>query len=388
MFRLWALALCRTRRRAALVTTLLVGTAVVGPAFAGATPKSATNVRASSQPAVRDLSRGAALRKLLAATVARGHAPGGVLLVRTPASTWLRSFGAAQLPRSYGKPEINPRVPMPTTGRFRIASITKTFTATLVLQLVAEGVLSLDDTVEQWLPSRIPDGAGRHISIRELLQHRSGIQDSALISAGLFTVVGPPGTFYYANGNYALLGEIVAAATHSTYEEQLQKRVLGPLGLTRTEIARAPTTPSGLVHGYSPKPATPGGLRIDETAWTDFAPVPAASIVSDARDVARFETALFAGQLLPANLVALMQTPVPLDRYPSAGFTAYGLGLMRFPTKCGDAWGHRGRTLGYTAYTLSTSDGRRTAVLLLNVGHLEDDAVIKLNPLVERALCT
>jgi D-alanyl-D-alanine carboxypeptidase len=328
------------------------------------------------------------LHKLLVATVARAHAPGGVLLVRTPASTWLGRFGVAQLPRSYGKPQTNPRTPMPAAGRFRIASITKTFTATLVLKLVAGGVLSLDDTVEQWLPGRLPEGAGRKISVRELLQHRSGIQDSALISAGQFTVAGPPGKFYYANGNYALLGEIVAAATHSTYEEQLQKYVLGPLSLTRTEIARAPTTPSGLVHGYSPKPATPGGLRIDETAWTDFAPIPAASIVSDARDVARFETALFAGRVVPADLVALMETPVPLDGYPSAGFTAYGLGLMRFPTKCGDAWGHRGRTLGYTAYALTTSDGRRTAVVLLNVGHLEDNAVIKVDPLVERVFCT
>jgi D-alanyl-D-alanine carboxypeptidase len=128
--------------------------------------------------------------------------------------------------------------------------------------------------------------------------------------AGAFTVAGPPGSFYYANANYTLLGEIVAAATHSTYEEQLQARVLRPLGPTRTEVARGPVTLAGLVHGYSPKPATPRGLRIDETSWTDPTPAPAGSIVSDAVDVARFESALFAGDLLPPALLALMQTPV------------------------------------------------------------------------------
>ena len=82
-----------------------------------------------------------------------------------------------------------------------------------------------------------------------------------------------------------------------------------------------------------------------------------------------------------------MQTPLPLDGFASAGYTAYGLGLMRFPTPCGDAWGHRGRSPGYMTYMLSSPDGNRTAILLLNDGHLEDDVVVKLNPLVERALC-
>jgi D-alanyl-D-alanine carboxypeptidase len=278
---------------------------------------------------------------------------------------------------------------MPATGRLRIGSITKTYTAALVLQLVAGGTLSLDDTVERWLPARLPDGTGTRITLRDLLQHRSGLQDTPLSFAGAFTVAGPPGTFYYANANYTLLGEVVAAATHSTYEEQLQARVLRPLGLTNTEVARGPVTPAGLVHGYSPKPATPGGLRIDETSWTDSTPAPAGSIVSDTVDMARFESALFAGDLLPPALVSLMQTPGSVFQgLETAGYTAYGLGLMRFPTRCGDAWGHRGRAPGYMAYMLSTSDGRRTVVLLLNDGLLADDVVVKLNPLVERALCT
>ena len=334
------------------------------------------------------LTRDAQLRGLLAGLVARAHAPGGVLLVQTRSGTWRRSAGAAQLPRSYGRPEVGVRVPMPATGRFRIASVTKTFTAALVARLVADGKLSLDDTVERWLPERLPDGAGTRITVRDLLQHRSGIQDGSEIFAGAIIVAGPPGRFYYANANYTLLGEIVAAATGATYSGQLADRILRPLGLKRTEVARGPATPTGLVPGYSPKPVTGSRLRIDETSWSDSTPEPAGSIVSDALDLARFERALFAGSIVPRELVALMQTPGSREGFDAVGYTAYGLGLMRFPTRCGDAWGHRGRGPGYQAYMLSTADGTRTVVLLLNVGLLPNETVAKLDPLVEHALCT
>jgi D-alanyl-D-alanine carboxypeptidase len=375
-------------------STLLVAVAISAPgAFSAVVVMEAPSTHrvplGNTEPtAVRDPATHPALRKLLASAVSRAQAPGGVLLVKTPRWGWRGRFGVARLARSYGTDEVSARVPMPANGRFRVGSITKTFTATLVLRLVEAGVISLDDTVERWLPGRLPDGAGALITVRNLLQHRSGLQDAPFIFAGLFSVAGPPGTFYYANANYALLGEIVAAATDSSYEQQLRTRVLDPLGLTRTEVARGPVTPAGLVHGYSPKPATPHGLRIDETSWTDSTSAAAASIVSDAADLARFESALFTGMLIPRAQVALMQTPGSLEGFDSAGYTAYGLGLMRFPTRCGEAWGHRGTAFGYTAYMLSTKDASRSVVLLLNDGLLPDDTVRKLNPFVERALCS
>lgn len=331
--------------------------------------------------------RDAVLRKLLATALARANAPGGVLLVQTAGRTWRRALGLAQLPHSYTHPAGEHRVPMPVNGRFRIDSITKTFTAALVLQLVAGGRLSLGDTVEEWLPGRLAEGAGRQITVRDLLQHRSGLRDAGLVFGNSFIVAGPPGTFYYANANYALLGEIVAAATGSTYEQELDARIIRPLGLLRTEVAQGPITPPGLVHGYSPQPVVPGGLRLDETSWVDSTAPPAGSVVSDARDVATFVQALFAGRVVPADDVRLMQTPMPLDGFDGRGYTAYGSGLMRFPSRCGEAWGHRGHGPGFMSYALSTADGRRTAVLLLNDGILSDDITKRLNPLVERALC-
>jgi D-alanyl-D-alanine carboxypeptidase len=329
--------------------------------------------------------RDAQLHKLLATAVARVHAPGGVLLVRTPHSTWVRSIGAAKLARSYEHPKPGRRVPMPVKGRFRIASITKTYTAALVLRLAVDGMLSQTDTVEHWLPARLPHGAGTHITIRDLLAQRSGLQDGSVVYPDQILVAGPPGRFYYANANYVLLGEIVEAATHSTYAAQLETRILQPLGLKRTVVARGPVTAPGLVRGYGW--GYVGGLRVDETTASDSTPAPASGIVSDALDVARFERALFAGKIVPRVVVAQMQTPMPLDGFDGHGYTAYGLGLMRFPSRCGDAWGHRGHGIGYTAWMLGTRDGARTAVLLLNET-LPWEATMKVNPFVERALCT
>jgi D-alanyl-D-alanine carboxypeptidase len=341
---------------------------------------------AGTQAGSAHKSRNAKLRDLLAAAVARAHASGGVLLVKTPKSTWVRSFGAAKLARSYEHPKPEHRVPMPTRGQFRVASITKTYTAVLVLKLVVDGTLSLDHTVDRWLPGRLPGGAGAHITILQLLQHRSGLQDGLSSYPGQIIVAGPPGKFYYANANYALLGEIVEAATHSTYAERLETLILHPLGLSRTVVARGPVTPAGLVHGYAPEPV--GRLRVDVTSASDSTVAPAAGIVSDALEVARFERALFTGHVLPPDVVASMQTPLPLDGFDGHGYIAYGIGLMRFPTCCGAVWGHRGHGIGYTAWMLSTPDGARTAVLLLNTGVLSWPLTLKVNPLVERALCS
>jgi D-alanyl-D-alanine carboxypeptidase len=350
-------------------------------------PAGAAGALQRVEPPSAGATRDATLRKLLATAVARANAPGGVLLVQTPARTWQRALGLAQLAHSYTHAAGEHRVAMPVTGRFRIDSITKTFTAALVLQLVAEGRLSLDDTVEKWLPGRLAEGAGRQITVRDLLQHRSGLQDPGLAFGASIVVARPPGTFYYANANYALLGEIVAAATGSTYEQELEARIIRPLGLVATEVAQGPITPPGLVHGYSPQPVVSGGLRLDETSWVDPTAPPAGGIVSDAADVATFAQALFAGRVVPADLVRLMQTPMPLDGFDGRGYTAYGAGLMRFPSPCGDAWGHRGHGPGFMSYALSTADGGRTAVLLLNDGILSDDVTKRLNPLVEHALC-
>ena len=116
---------------------------------------------------------------------------------------------------------------------------------------------------------------------------------------------------------------------------------------------------------------------------------PAAALVSTAADLALFERALFRGRVVSQSLVATMQTPGTVQGSQTAGYDAYGLGLMRFPSRCGAAWGHRGRHDGYTSWLLSTADGKRTAVALLNVGHtLADNARVRmLTRIVTTAFC-
>ena len=107
--------------------------------------------------------RQAKLRQL-AQSLVRGGAPGAIVFVRTPSATRSAVSGFSSL---------EPRVPMRASDRFRVASITKTFVATIVLQLEAEGKLDIDDPVERWLPGKVPGGPS--ITLRELLSHTSGI---------------------------------------------------------------------------------------------------------------------------------------------------------------------------------------------------------------------
>jgi D-alanyl-D-alanine carboxypeptidase len=329
-----------------------LGVLLVGSA-GGTDSPAATNVEPTRADRLRDT-----LNEL----VSRSRAPGGVLLVQTPNSMWR---GAAGLARK------SPRQPMAVAGRFRVASITKTFTATVVLGLVADGKLALGDTVAKWLPGRLPTEAGAEITVRDLLSHRSGLTDAGKIE--------PRGRFRYADGNFLLLGEIVEAVTSSPFEKRLAERILEPLRLTRTELRPSPP-PDDIVHGYLAN----SGPDVTGTLYTRRA-APAAALVSTAVELARFERALLRGRVIPPRLVKEMQTSITRFE-PGYG---YGLGLSRSPTKCGAAWGHAGRTFGYTGWMLSTASGKRTVVALLNTGvSLENPKLWRrLERLVTQALC-
>jgi D-alanyl-D-alanine carboxypeptidase len=374
--------------RRSLMLISIIALVAASMAAAGAAQHQAHgSVLAPTTPTALAIGRDAKLRRLLKAMVAQTHAPGGVLLVQTATGTWRRGVGAAQLAHSVGGPSGARRLPMRVTSRFRIASVTKTFTAALVVRLVADGALSLDDSVEQWLPGRLPNRAGLQITIRDLLRHTSGLQNAGA-SDGPMVVAGAAGRFYYANANYGLLGEIVTAVTGLTYGDALSARILRPLALADTEVATYAQVPAGLARGYSPKRVSRDVPRLDFTTLPDAQPFAAARLVSDADDVARFGRALFNGAVVTSELVAVVRTPGPVEGYDTHGYNAYGLGLMRFPAPCGAAWGHRGRLSGYTSYLLSTADGKRTVVVLLNVDTQDWSLVLKLNKLVTQALCT
>ena len=332
-------------------------------------------------------------RPLLEAVVAAGS-PGALVLL---------DRGESRRQEAVVSPCCRGASPLRAGDRFRAGSITKTFVAVVVLQLVAENRLGLGDTVERWLPGLVPDG-GR-ITVRQLLAHTSGLADYAGDSAFLRRTVseprrrwtprqlvgvaleqGPvarPGErFAYASTNYVLLGLIVEHATGTTLERQLRHRIMTPLRLETTSFSAGARIPGRHAHGYGPSQhdgivgslATARDRSTASASWGWAA----GAIVSTAPDLSRFFGALLQGRLLPSHLLTLMRPP--------AG-ARYGLGLAAFQTPCGTAIGHTGNLLGTVSAAWNSPDGRRRVVAMTNSYPLSPAADTAFRRLLETAFC-
>jgi D-alanyl-D-alanine carboxypeptidase len=285
------------------------------------------------------------------------------------------------------------------TDQVKMYSDTKTVTATIALQLVAEGVLALDDPVEKWLPGTVPNGSA--ITVEMLLRQTTGLFDFVddLRLLGFLTGQEPrhwrpaelvalatdhpplfaPGERWdYSNTNYVLVGMVLESATGRTYGDLVERRVIKPLRLTRTRVPTDATFPGRHAHGYEPDaehlaPLLPPGLppgtrfagpehdgRVDVTG-IDLSPMwAAAGMTSTARDWQRFQAALFSGRLLPREQLRTMLTTVP----QGDGTDRYGLGVMEISTPCGTVWGHTGGLPGYASYSFSDRTGTRSVSVL------------------------
>ena len=272
---------------------------------------------------------------------------------------------------------------MRPSDRFRIASVTKSFVAATVLQLVGERRLRLEDTVERRLAGVVPNGSS--ITIRELLNHSSGLfdydEDTAWVKARLakparvwtpLELVGiasrhkpyfPPGSSWrYSNTNYVVLGLVVERVTGLPLAEALRTRLFAPLHLAATSYPLRTAITGAYAHGYlvaaPPLPQPPGTL-IDTSAALSPSAWGAGQIVSSAHDVTAFFAALLGGRVLPPALLREMKTPVH-------GYD-YGLGIYSRPTRCGTAWGHNGDIPGWRNVVFATADGRRVVQVMVNV---------------------
>ncbi len=305
--------------------------------------------------------RAARPEALLQRIVETARAPGGVMVVSDRYGVWRGTVGVSD--RRRGEP-------MALDRRFRVASVTKMFLATVVLQLAGQGRLRLDDPIGRWLPAAVI--GGDRITIRELLSHTSGLYDGGPLDP-------VPGTFHYDNANYRLLGALVEAATGTSAERTLERRLFRPLRLSHTRWPRT-AVPTGVARGYSPAGA-------DVTALPPRTLDSADALVSTAGDLQRFLAALLGGRILAPAQLAAMETPVPVGSSYRPLDDRYGLGLMGFGTRCGEVWGHRGRIAGYTTFAFGSPDGARSIVVLLNVGRVSDAATVRLNRLVFAAFC-
>jgi D-alanyl-D-alanine carboxypeptidase len=359
-----------------IIVAMAVGALLVAPARAGAATAPSGHQMAVA-PAPQRIDPGE-LRRLLDQIVAAG-APGAAALVRDEHGVQQAASGLA---------DLRTRRPMRPGLNYRVASVTKPFVATVVLQQVAEGRLSLSDTVERWLPGILPYGG--QVSIRQLLNNTSGVPEYLLVpllelyesKQGRFRswtprelvalVAGqsplfPPGTTYsYSNTNYVLAGLIVEAATGRTLGQELKRRIIRPLGLRDTFFpVNRPDIPGRNARGYSLPLGDQGpvldGPLLDFTVYNPSLAWAAGNLVSDLADLQRFFRALLDGRLLPPELLAEMTTTVPIGQ--GAG---YGLGLLVLETPCGRLIGHDGGIPGFITIVLSTQDGRRQFGIMVN----------------------
>jgi D-alanyl-D-alanine carboxypeptidase len=349
---------------------------------------------APGRPASADVSgatvpadRAAALQAALDAVRAAGM-PGLFAEVRDGDFTWRGTSGVS---------DVGTDAPMRPGFEQRIGSVTKTFVATVVLQLVAEGRLGLDDAIGRYVGDLVPADLARSVTVRMLLQHTSGIGDYA---AGLFRSlddvaryrfrtfsprqlvaagVGMPRTnapgagWSYSNTNYILAGLIIQRVTGRPVEAQVTRRILIPLRLAHTYF---PGTEPYVVgpHSRGYVPWTDGNLR-DFSVYNMSWGWAAGAMVSTTHDVNDFYAALLSGRLLRPDLLAEMQATVPENPADPAG-TAYGLGLVATRAPCGTAWGHGGGVFGYGTQMLRMADGSHEVTLADNMTLYEPSGVI------------
>jgi D-alanyl-D-alanine carboxypeptidase len=278
-----------------------------------------------------------------------------------------------------GTAELGSNRPVPVNGRFRAGSITKTFTSTVVLQLVGEGKVELDAPVTRYLPGLI-DG---RITVRHLLQHTSGIynytesiefnpQDFEPIRfshwepAELIAISTSkplqfePGTRWeYNNTGFVILGELIEKVTKQPYERTVRQRILKPLHLNGTALpGDNPDIHGPHAHSYG----LVDGKPTDTTRWNPSVFWAAGDIVSTTEDLDTFYAALLTGRLLePAQRAELMKTtPVSPE---------YGLGLFIQKAPCGTTIvGHTGSVPGFGTYAFFTPDLKRRAELSATAG--------------------
>lgn len=294
--------------------------------------------------------------------------------------------GARRIVARSGVADVRTGRPVPYESYFRIGSTTKTFVSVVILQLVAEGRMSLEDKVERWLPGVVTGNGndGRAITVRQLLQHKSGLHDY-VVELPLwrserdyldtrFTSARPeqlvamamahppdsaPGTMGYSSTNYILAGMIIEAVTGHSWQDEVKDRVLEPLGLRHTfSPGNSPFLPERHARGYTRFPGT--DKLVDTTILNQTWNGAAGDLISTTGDLTRFWQALLSGRLLrPAQLAEMRTTEAPAG---SQGIE-YGLGIERIRVSCGSAWGHGGDSLGYMQRNGFTADGRRGIVI-------------------------
>src|SRR5215210_8379568 len=308
-----------------------------------------------------------------------------------------------------GSASLEDEQPLTSEDTFRIASVTKAFTAAVVMELVEEGALSLDDTVEQWTPGLLAEGDS--ITVRHLLGHTSGLPDytkdenffEAFVAGEdlppqqLVSFVSSeplafePGTKYeYSDTDNIVLGMIVEAASGRSYEQDLRSRVLDPMELQAIVLPNSPEMPDPHAEGYQ-YPLESEGTGEPENVTTALDPSAAwasGALVSTPSDLSRFFRGLLDGELVGEGTLEQMKETLAGEGSPSGpGTKRAGLGIFSYELPCGEVWGHTGQFPGYQAFGAADPDGSGALAMMANATQISEEANEALVYAQELAVC-
>lgn len=332
-----------------------------------------------------------ALEAIVERLVTEQGVPGAV------AGVWISGRGAWT--HAHGIGDLRTAAPISIDGHVRIASVSKTFVATVVLQLVDEGTLSLEDTLEQYVPG-IPNG--ERITIRQVLGMTAGIFnyindpafEEAYVSDPLMPFAPreaveivkrhphdfPPGEqVRYSDSNYILAGLIIERLAGKSAVEAVTERIIQPLGLAGTSFPTTPRMPTPHPRGYGADPGSPDLRDITESnpdvAWT------AGAMISTLEDLRVWARALAAGTLLSSETQRERLRFAALPAAPGMNL-GYGLGIMDL----NGFVGHAGAIFGYSTWMLHSTDRDATIVVLANRGETETEFASKIAVDIARLL--
>ncbi|MEU2244462.1 serine hydrolase domain-containing protein [Streptomyces sp. NPDC018338] len=385
------------RRRLAVSATLIAalvgGVAPATTAFAAPSAGAATATTAPAPAPAPDME---GVTAALNAAMANG-APGAMARFSGPDGVRSRTVGVRD--RVSG-------AAMDVQARFRIGSVSKTFSTVVLLQLVQEGKLTLDAPVNEYLPGLLPDD---RITVRHLLTHRSGLadytddmfnntvpgfeavrnrvfsyQELVDLSLALPRTTEPGVAYKYSNTNFVVVGMLIEKATGRPVADAYERRIFKPLKLTKTSYVHPDTRIKGLhVRGYL-HPDEAGAPLVDSTEQTVSWAQSAGAVISSPGDLNTFTSALMRGRLLSPAMLETMTTVTPTD---TTNTRFYGLGLRRYDLSCGtQIFGHTGTVQGFYTYAFSTRDGRRSLSAVANTSN-HGSANTALGGTLEAAFC-
>ncbi|MFF1407577.1 serine hydrolase domain-containing protein [Streptomyces sp. NPDC058294] len=288
-----------------------------------------------------------------------------------------------------GVRDVRTGAPALENGRFRAGSVTKVVTASIVLQLAAEGRIDLDGTVQRYLPGLLTDEFAP-ITVRQLLDYTSGLRPGASLGDTVedgyphrFETLTPrqvvaasvargpayaPGTRQdYGNIHYTVLGMLIEKVTGDTYAHQAEARIFRPLGMRHSSF---PAGADPRIHG----PHNRGydwidGKLVDVTDWNMTDRFAAGDLISTDADLERLLVGLFRGRVVPEPQLTEMFT---LPDVPGA---RYGAGLERFDLNGRVIWGKTGSRPGYATVIAATRDLSRTLVYSVNSTDAKGDGL-------------